>query len=63
MRSRLLTGVTMFAVLASGPAPLPLAIANARTIDPQQGFCRNAGPLPRLDPEVRPQPQQIQLYC
>ena len=58
MRSRLLTGVTMFAVLASGPAPLPLAIANARTIDPQQGFCRNAGPLPRLDPEVRPQPQQ-----
>lgn len=58
MRSRLLTSVTMFAVLASGPAPLPLAIANARTIDPQQGFCRNAGPLPRLDPEVRPQPQQ-----
>jgi hypothetical protein len=25
---------------------------------PQQGFCRNAAPLPQLAPEARPQPQQ-----
>lgn len=58
MRSRLLTGATMFAVLGSGPAPLPAAIANARVVDPPQGFCRNAGALPRLDPEASPRPSQ-----
>ncbi len=57
MRSRFLTGVTMFAVLASAPAPIPLAMAQARTT-PGQGFCRTADPLPRLDPEVQPHQQQ-----
>ena len=57
MRSRLLTSVTMVAVLASAPAPIPLAMAHS-VPSPDQGFCRNAAPLPQLDPEVRPQPQQ-----
>ena len=56
MRSRFLTSVTMVAVLVSAPAPLPLAMAQARPA-PDQGFCRNAAPLPALGPEVRP-PQQ-----
>ena len=57
MRSRYLTGVTMFAVLASAPTPIPLAMAHSKAA-PDQGFCRNAAPLPQLDPEVRPvQPQ------
>lgn len=59
MRSRLLTGVTMFAVLASAPAPLPIAAAYAKPSDGPDGFCRNAEPLPRLDPEVVPRPQQV----
>jgi len=58
MRSRLLTGVTMFAVLASMPAPLPVAIAYAKTPAVQQGFCRSADPLPHLDPEAAQRPQQ-----
>lgn len=58
MRSRLLTGVTMAAILAAAPAPLPIAAANATTPPRQDGFCRNADPLPRLDPEARPQQQQ-----
>ena len=58
MRSRFLTGVTMFAVLGSGPAPLPVAMAYAMAPSVPQGFCRNADPLPRLDPEVQPRPQQ-----
>lgn len=57
MRSRYLTGVTMFAVLASAPAPIPLAMARSMPA-PDQGFCRNAAPLPQLDPEVRLQQQQ-----
>lgn len=56
MRSRFLTSVTMVALLASAPAPIPLAIANTRS-DTDQGFCRNAAPLPQLDPEVGPQQQ------
>lgn len=55
MRSRLLTGVTMFALLASAPAPIPFAMAHARFSD--QGFCRNAAPLPQLDPEAGPRQQ------
>lgn len=57
MRSRLLTSVTMLAVLASAPGPLPFAAAQAgaRT---DQGFCRNAGPLPRLGAETPWQAQQ-----
>lgn len=54
MRSRFLTGVTMGAVLASAPAPIPFAMAHSVPA-PDQGFCRNAAPLPRLDPEVQPQ--------
>ncbi|MBJ7499539.1 MAG: VWA domain-containing protein [Sphingopyxis sp.] len=46
----------MVAVLASGPAPIPLAMAQSRPA-PDQGFCRNAAPLPRLEPEARPQQQ------
>ncbi len=57
MRSRFLTGVTMFAMLASAPAPIPLAMAQSRPA-PDQGFCRNAAPLPQLAPEERPQQQQ-----
>ena len=51
MRSRLLTSVTMMAILASAPAPASLA--QARTVAGQQGFCRNAEPLPRVEPEVQ----------
>lgn len=58
MRSRLLTSATMFAMLASAPAPMPIAAAYARVPDWQGGFCRNADPLPRLDPETTPRPQQ-----
>jgi hypothetical protein len=47
----------MFAVLASAPPPIPLAMAHSRSAA-DQGFCRNATPLPQLDPEVRPQPQR-----
>ncbi|HEV7313567.1 vWA domain-containing protein [Sphingopyxis sp.] len=57
MRSRLLTSVTMFAVLASAPIPIPLAMAHSKPAS-REGFCRNAAPLPKLDPEVRPQQQQ-----
>ncbi|NIJ36667.1 hypothetical protein FHR22_001316 [Sphingopyxis panaciterrae] len=57
MRSRYLTGATMLAVLASAPAPLPIAAAYAKPAGGQQGFCRTADPLPRLDPEVQPQQQ------
>lgn len=58
MRSRFLTGVTMFAVAMSAPAPLPFAAAEARVSPPRDGFCRNADPLPRLAPEVKPEPPQ-----
>ena len=57
MRNRLLTSATMVALLASAPAPIPLAMAHSGTA-PDQGFCRNAAPLPQLDTELRPQPQQ-----
>ncbi len=53
MRSRFLTGVTMMAVLAGGLAPAPLTIAYAKPGTSQQGFCRNADPLPRLDTEAQ----------
>lgn len=56
MRRRYLTGVTMFAVLASAPAPIPPVMAQAQS-DREQRFCRNAGALPQLDPEIRPQQQ------
>ncbi len=56
MRSRLTTSVTMFAILASAPAPIPLAMARSVPAS-DQGFCRNAGPLPQLDPEVQSRPQ------
>lgn len=54
MRSRFLTSVTMVAVLASAPAPVPLAMARS-TPAPDQGFCRNAAPLPQPGPEAQPQ--------
>ena len=57
MHSRLLTGATMVAVLAAAPAPIPLAMAQAKAAQ-GQGFCRNAAPLPRLDPEGASQSQQ-----
>lgn len=57
MRSRFLTGVTMVAVLASAPGPLPLTSAYARTAPGDQGFCRNAGPLPELGAEASSQQQ------
>lgn len=56
MRSRLLTSVTMTAILASASTPIPLA--QARTVAQQPGFCRTADPLPRLGVEVEQnQPQ------
>lgn len=58
MRSRLLTSVTMVAVLSTIPAPLPMAAVSARTVVASQGFCRNADPLPRLDPEQAPRREQ-----
>jgi hypothetical protein len=57
MRSRLMTSVTMVAVLASAPGPMPFPTAHARSVA-GQGFCRTADPLPRLEPEVQPQQQQ-----
>src|SRR3546814_8218889 len=42
--------VTMVAVLVSAPAPIPLAMAHSRPAS-DQGFCRNAAPLPALGPE------------
>ncbi|WP_439567542.1 VWA domain-containing protein [Sphingopyxis sp.] len=51
MRSRLMTSVTMVAVLASAPGPMPFAMAETRPV-PGQGFCRNADPLPRLAAET-----------
>ncbi|WP_312846599.1 vWA domain-containing protein [Sphingopyxis sp. PET50] len=59
MRKRFLTGTTMLAVLASGLAPTAQTIAFAKPGAPQQGFCRNAAPLPRLDAEV-PNQQAVQ---
>ena len=56
MRNRFLTGVTLTALLASGPAPLPIVAAQAATPGWNDGFCRNAEPLPQLDPETRPRP-------
>jgi hypothetical protein len=58
MRSRFLTGVTMMALLASAPAPIPAAMAQARPAPTQLGFCRTADPLPRLTPEARPEQQR-----
>ena len=58
MRSRFLTSVTMVAVLAAAPAPMPLAMARSRP-SPDQGFCRNAAPLPQLDPEMQRQLQPL----
>ncbi len=57
MRSRLMTSVTMVAVLASAPGPTPFAMAQGRSVA-GEGFCRNADPLPRLDPEVLPRQEQ-----
>ncbi|MDZ3831160.1 MAG: vWA domain-containing protein [Sphingopyxis sp.] len=54
MQSRWMTGVTMLAVLATVPAPLPIATAPAQAAD-RQGFCRTADPLPRLAPEAQSQ--------
>jgi len=51
-----MTSVTMAAVLASAPGPMPFATAQARSVA-AQGFCRSADPLPRLNPEVQPQQQ------
>ncbi len=56
MRNRFLTGVTLTALLASGPAPLPIVAAQAAAPGWNGGFCRNAEPLPQLDPETRPRP-------
>lgn len=52
MRRRLLAGVTMVGVLASGLTPLPLAAATERPSG--QSFCRTADPLPELPPEPAP---------
>lgn len=57
MRSRFLSGVTMFAVLASAPGPMPLAMAHVQSAAGQQAFCRNADPLPPIGPEARQQQQ------
>src|SRR5690606_17073120 len=57
MKSRFLTGVTAAAILAAVPAPMPLT-QTASAAPQQQGFCRNADPLPRLDPEPQGQQQQ-----
>lgn len=51
MRSRFLTSTTLVAVLASAPAPIPLAIAQ-QAGERGQGYCRNAAPLPQLAPEA-----------
>ncbi|WP_223181385.1 VWA domain-containing protein [Sphingopyxis sp. LK2115] len=56
MRSRFLTRVTLVAVLASVPAPIPPAIAQP-TAERGQAYCRNAPPLPQLDPETTPNRQ------
>ena len=56
MKSKFLTSATLFAVLATGAGPVPVAAIQAREV-PGQGFCRTADPLPRLDPEVQPQQQ------
>ncbi len=58
MRSRLLTGVTLVAVVASAPAPVPLAAAQ-QAVDRGQGYCRNAAPLPQLDPEAATRQQSV----
>ncbi|MBA3941056.1 MAG: VWA domain-containing protein [Sphingopyxis sp.] len=47
----------MAAILVGAPAPLPMAMASVPPAK-QQGFCRNADPLPQLAPEARPQQQQ-----
>ncbi|MFZ5725470.1 MAG: vWA domain-containing protein [Pseudomonadota bacterium] len=56
MRSRFLTSVTLVAVLASAPAPIPPAVAQPTT-ERGQAYCRNAAPLPQLDPEATPNRQ------
>ena len=56
MRNRFLTGGTLTALLASGPAPLPIVAAQAAAPGWNDGFCRNAEPLPQLDSETRPRP-------
>jgi len=48
----------MVAVLATTPSPLPMATASAHSIPPPQAFCRNADPLPRLDPEAPTRQEQ-----
>lgn len=55
MRARFLTATTIFALLATGSAPLPALTAAAATSKPAQPYCRNAGPLPQLDPEAEQQ--------
>ena len=57
MKNQFLTSATMFAVLATGMGPVPIVATQAREM-PGQGFCRTAGSLPQLDPEVQPQQQQ-----
>ncbi|WP_228765421.1 vWA domain-containing protein [Sphingopyxis solisilvae] len=57
MTNRFLTSTTIFAVLATGAGPIPITAIQAREA-PQQGYCRNAGPLPQLAPESQWQAQQ-----
>ena len=58
MRGRFLTGVMMAAVLAGSPASVPIAIASIPPPN-QDGYCRTASSLPQLEPELRPQQQQM----
>lgn len=55
MRSRILVGTTMMAMLMGGVAPAPFTVAFAKPAMGQQGFCRTADPLPRLDSEQQQQ--------
>lgn len=57
MRSRFMTSVTMVAIIAAAPPPIPAAMAYSSTTG-EHGYCRNAGSLPQLGPEARPQQQQ-----
>lgn len=57
MQNRLMTGVTMAAILASAPGSMPSVAAHAKSPG-QQPYCRNAGPLPQLAVEALQGQQQ-----
>ncbi|HMO73248.1 MAG TPA: hypothetical protein PKC84_16700, partial [Paracoccaceae bacterium] len=57
-RSRFLTGTMMLALFATGFPSVPTTVAKTVRPAPQQSFCRNADPLPRLEAEAQTRPQQ-----